>query len=281
MERLSAENIRSDFQEIYRFGCRWLDTEGERNTRQSILTKFEDSSMDNVYCEWFQCHRYVPKECRLEVLSPISLDIRCEPLEYSENSEIEGELIFLGEFNEGNANTISKTNMDLEGKISLIVSDTPAFYISELIEKGAAGVIVATDAPDNLIRTLAAKSYPPNLKDPLKWKVKIPGVSISKQDLYKLLSYMSLGKVTVKIEHFWDSRISQTCNIVGIVEGGMDESIVVGAHYDSQIKTPGAWDNLTGVSTLLNLARIFGKAKNRRRIIFVAFGAEEIGLWGS
>lgn len=281
MEKLIQQNLYHIIQEFSKFGSRWLESEGEENTRQIILDVFENLTMDNVYCEWFQCHNYIPKEYYLRVLSPSRYEIRCEPLEYSKYSEVEGELVFLGEFKEEDVNTISKLETNLEGKICLIVSDTPAFFISELADKGAVGVIVATEAPDNLIRRLAAKSYPPNFDDPTRWKAEIPGVSISKQDLYRLLSLMSSGKVTVKIGHFWESKISRTCNIVGVVEGCVDESIVVGAHYDSQMKTVGVWDNLTGLSTLLELARVFSKVKNRKRMIFIAFAAEEIGLWGS
>ncbi|MEN2974157.1 MAG: M28 family peptidase [Candidatus Caldarchaeales archaeon] len=281
MEKLEIGNLYSMIQKLSNFGCRWLDSDGENNARQFILDKFEEFGLENISREYFLCHNYIPKEYGLKVLSPTKLDLVCKPLEYSGNSEVEGELVFLGEFKEDDANTISNLNIDLEGKICLIVSDTPAFFIPALAERGAIGIIVASEAPDNLIRMLAAKSYPPNFDDPSKWKVELPGVSISKRDLYRLLSFTSSGKVVVRIEHRWESKISETCNILGVVEGDTDESIVVGAHYDSQMKTIGVWDNLTGLTTLIELARIFSKVKVHRRIIFVAFGAEEIGLWGS
>ncbi|MEM1768983.1 MAG: M28 family peptidase [Nitrososphaerota archaeon] len=282
MKHLNPSDLSSIIQEISKFGCRWLGSGGEQQTREFILSKFEDSEMDNIYLEWFPCHNYRVEEYSLEVTSPLNLSIRCEPLEYSENSDVEGELVFVGELREDlDPEFLSKLNLDLEEKICLMVSDTPAFYIPLLIEKGARGLVVATEAPDNLIRMLAAKSYPPSLGDPHKWKINIPGVSISKQDLYKILSLLSLGKVYVKLRHFGGCEITQTCNIVGVVEGHTDESIVIGAHYDSQMKTTGVWDNLTGVSILIELAKNFSKRENRKRIIFVAFGAEEIGLWGS
>lgn len=255
---------------------------GERQAREFILSSFESFRMDNVDLEWFSCHNYLPKEYSLEITSPIELSIRCEPLEYSGDSSAEGELVFIGELKEDSeVEFLSKPSVDLEEKICLMVSDTPAFYIPTLIEKGAIGIIVATESPDNLIRMLAAKSYPPNLEDPLKWKVNIPGVTISKQDLYRILSLMSLGKVYLKLKHFGGSEVTQTCNVVGVLEGRTDEVIVVGAHYDSQMKTLGVWDNLTGVSILIELTKIFSRRKNRKRMMFVAFGAEEIGLWGS
>lgn len=84
-------------------------------------------------------------------------------------------------------------------------------------------------------------------------------------------------------------------NVVGVLEGNdaglKNEYIVLGAHYDHiGIISPegddeianGANDNASGTSTLLELARYFGKTKsNKRSIIFAFFSAEEKGLLGS
>lgn len=90
-------------------------------------------------------------------------------------------------------------------------------------------------------------------------------------------------------------------NVVGVLPGSgplADETIVIGAHYDhlgtsaqgslggqaadGQVHY-GADDNASGTTGLLELARRFGEMKNRfgRRIVFVAFSAEEKGLYGS
>ncbi|MDQ3710720.1 MAG: M20/M25/M40 family metallo-hydrolase [Acidobacteriota bacterium] len=88
-------------------------------------------------------------------------------------------------------------------------------------------------------------------------------------------------------------------NIVGILEGTdatlKNEAIIIGAHYDhlgrggsgslaanSKEIHYGADDNASGVSAMLELARQFSKEKkNKRTIIFIAFGGEEEGLLGS
>ena len=84
-----------------------------------------------------------------------------------------------------------------------------------------------------------------------------------------------------------------TQNVIGILEGTSkkEEYIVVTAHYDHLGKLRrdifnGADDNASGVSTMLELARVFSEAaKNGKRlersIIFIAFTAEEVGLVGS
>ena len=84
-------------------------------------------------------------------------------------------------------------------------------------------------------------------------------------------------------------------NVVGVVEGNdpelRKEYIIVGAHYDhlglieaengDEIAN-GANDNASGTTTVMELARYFGKSKsNKRSIIFALFSAEEKGLIGS
>ena len=88
-------------------------------------------------------------------------------------------------------------------------------------------------------------------------------------------------------------------NVVGVLEGNgplAKETIVIGAHYDhlgyggrgSRAKNKkkqihnGADDNASGTTALMELARRFGKTQGpRRRLVFMAFSAEEMGLLGS
>jgi len=84
-------------------------------------------------------------------------------------------------------------------------------------------------------------------------------------------------------------------NVVGVLEGSdpelKKEFIIVGAHYDhigllapenGDAIANGANDNASGTTTVLELARYFGKEKtNKRSIIFALFTAEEKGLLGA
>ena len=54
-----------------------------------------------------------------------------------------------------------------------------------------------------------------------------------------------------------------------------EELVVIGAHYDSVIGTPGADDNASGVAALLELARTLGPRRHARSLRFVAFVNEE------
>ncbi len=57
--------------------------------------------------------------------------------------------------------------------------------------------------------------------------------------------------------------------------------ILIGAHYDTVLGSPGADDNATGVAVLLELARIFATQPIKYPLRLVAFDMEEYGLHGS
>lgn len=61
--------------------------------------------------------------------------------------------------------------------------------------------------------------------------------------------------------------------LAGGARGG--EIVIVGAHYDSVLGSPGANDNATGVAALLGLARRLAGARPARTLRFVAFVNEE------
>ncbi|MCJ7627716.1 MAG: M20/M25/M40 family metallo-hydrolase [Longimicrobiales bacterium] len=63
---------------------------------------------------------------------------------------------------------------------------------------------------------------------------------------------------------------------------GSDEYVVIGAHFDTVERSPGASDNATGCAVVLAVARELGALPVRERNVFlVLFDEEERGLLGS
>lgn len=96
--------------------------------------------------------------------------------------------------------------------------------------------------------------------------------------------------VTIKniTEHFPNGT---GYNVIGIIRGDdpelKDEAIILGAHLDHLGRCyelmPGANDNASGVAVALGVAEALSKlsTKPKRTIIFIFFGSEEQGVYGS
>ncbi len=180
----------------------------------------------------------------------------------------------------------------------------------------AAGVILVNDpseAPKDNLPAFAVFSQ--------GLSSKIPCVHVKRAWIEPILSSglgMSLAEIEKGIDDDlkprsgvikgWTGKLETTVsrsgipvkNIIGVLEGKgplANEVIVVGAHYDhlgyggagSLAKTKekqihhGADDNGSGTTSMMELARRFGAMKDRqgRKLVFMAFSAEERGLLGS
>lgn len=90
----------------------------------------------------------------------------------------------------------------------------------------------------------------------------------------------------------------QSANIVGYLDNGAENTIVIGAHYDhlgmgdqgsslaansEGVIHNGADDNASGTSGLLELARYYATNRNTEKynFLFILFSGEELGLIGS
>lgn len=102
------------------------------------------------------------------------------------------------------------------------------------------------------------------------------------------------------LNNFKEVGIGKTSNVIGMLPGNdvklKNETIVIGAHYDhigygpSMSRTKdrreihrGADDNASGTVALIGAAKALSKmkGKNNRRIVVIAFSAEEMGLLGA
>jgi hypothetical protein len=80
-------------------------------------------------------------------------------------------------------------------------------------------------------------------------------------------------------------------NVIATLEGSLypDSACVIGSHYDNILSTPdrtvvpGANDNASGIAAVMEVARVMKKNNYspESTILFIAFDAEEIGLFGS
>lgn len=87
-----------------------------------------------------------------------------------------------------------------------------------------------------------------------------------------------------KVQNFSYKRRGTTnnsANVVAFKPGKSEKVLVVGAHYDSVAVGKGSDDNASGFAVMLEAAEVLKKIPTPYSIVFVAFGAEEVGLQGS
>jgi hypothetical protein len=139
--------------------------------------------------------------------------------------------------------------------------------------------------------------------------VSTPGIRLAAQHIRAEFKRIGLKSGTPDGKYYQAFEYAQTPgdttttlhNVIGVLEGKgaiANETIVIGAHYDhlgygqhgslapeSQRGHihPGADDNASGVAAMLELARRFASrgTPSTRRMIFIAFCAEEDGRIGS
>lgn len=109
----------------------------------------------------------------------------------------------------------------------------------------------------------------------------IPSACLTFDDgmaLIKDLPHRLTLKVVTKEE-----SIREGYNVVADLPGKEKDggTIAICAHYDSVWLGPGAFDNGGGMAATMELARVYAKKGSRYPLRFLAFGGEEMGVWGS
>lgn len=137
----------------------------------------------------------------------------------------------------------------------------------QLLEsKQPAAIIAATDRNPEQVGAL----YPfPLFED---GDFDIPSAFMTDEEGKKLSNYV--GR---EAELFMDAeRIpAQAENVLACKHGQVDKKVVICAHIDARLGTPGALDNASGCSVLLLLAELLAAEKPRATIEIVAFNGED------
>ncbi len=109
----------------------------------------------------------------------------------------------------------------------------------------------------------------------------IPSVRVTLEDGVRLIENLP-STLTLKVVTR-DEKVTKGSNVVADLAGDADEDdvIIVCAHFDSVWAGPGAIDNGGGTAAMMELARVYAGKGCRRNLRFVAFGGEEMGLWGA
>ncbi|MFX0085184.1 MAG: M28 family peptidase [Candidatus Hodarchaeota archaeon] len=139
--------------------------------------------------------------------------------------------------------------------------------ITNSAEKGASAFIEVMNKPGGIIERRCLKS-----------EAEIPTVGVSYEDGHLLLrsqSDVSFGVAGQQKKVTAENVIAQTSEKT-------EKKLILTAHYDTVKDSPGAFDNASGVATLLELARVFSEInKLSYSIEFIGLGANKWHFGGA
>lgn len=204
---------------------------------------------------------------------------------------------------------INPASPSLQGEFNAVVIDSTDWLSSQkLIEKvrRSAGKVLVIEAFDNASMNEDEKRMAQDFIHFITFSEEVPAVAVVIFSSTKLTWHTSTTliprpvvtiqadsvsilpkKIELDIANKFKARYI-TQNVIGYIEGTQPDSVILlMAHYDhlgmmgNQAVFNGANDNASGTAMLLSLARYYSAHPPRYTMVFIAFGAEELGLKGS
>jgi aminopeptidase YwaD len=246
------------------FSPRETATDEEKAAADYLLGLFEDIGYE-AQLQPFTFERLSTEGPLLTLTVPEERDVEALPIGLGAVATATGLLVDVGL-----ARVDDLPESGLSGKIALVRRGLIAFEdkVRRVQDAGAVAAIIYNNLP-NLFRGT------------LRRQAGIPAVSISKENGESIMKLMAGGDVEATVAvtlTIYDSR-----NVVAEKPGtaGDGSVVVLGAHYDTVPNTQGANDNGSGVTVLMTIAREVADTSYPFALRFIAFGSEEVGLFGS
>jgi hypothetical protein len=295
MPTLDAERMRRDVEALAAMGPRFAGTEGEARARDWLGGELREAGLE-VSLEEFTHLAYEPGGASC---SAPGAELPCVGLQATASGVVEAEAVYVGDgidFEVGEVPAASAPGLapvgadaagtradPVDGRIAVFRSGVPTTVAPALVARGAVGLVCLSPAPDGLITHLVASFVPMVGPSEDERVLPVPGVTVEAAAGERLLARMTEGPTRLRIEHRASYVERTSANLVVEIPGTDPGSprVVVGAHYDTQVDSPGAADNGTGLAALLAMARAWSGSRPRRTIDLVAFGVEETGSWGA
>ncbi len=269
---ISADSIYSTIEKLSaKDDARITGFDGEKDAASYISKEFKDMGL-SVDEQEFPVTAFKCNNAEIKINSPESKIVGSKALTFSKETPKDG-------LSSEVVNGYMGTQTDLEKakvKDKLVIIQRGGDTFKNKTERAAA------------MGAVGVMFFDPNSEEPISATLveptKIPAVSISKADAEYISSTIITSEKGLKATIKVDSQCidSKSKNIIATLKSKKKDAktLIVGAHYDG-VDTPAANDNASGISTIMESARILSKKNLDCNIKFIAFGAEEIGLEGS
>jgi Iap family predicted aminopeptidase len=268
------------------YGTRFPGTIGEKLAREFIVKELKEYGL-KAKLEPFEHQGWKRGTAKVEILIPFERELLTISLAGGPSTDpegITGEVVSVGN---GTPAEFNKVKDRIKGNIVLSSSLAPrseclpprqchrrAKY-GRAVEFGASAFIFMNSQKGMLPQTGSLRQN--RLGE-------IPAVTVPFEEGELLKRYNKMGNLKLRITVENESFTNKTSNIVTEIPGkNEDEVIIIGGHYDSHDNSPGARDNGSGVTSILELARILYSTgvEFEKTIRFVFFGVEELACVGS
>lgn len=270
-------------------GVRWGGSEGEKQAAKYIISQFEKFGLDNIASEPFKLSTWECSSASIVIVGEEEKQIDVRPSLFCPEIVVTGPLVDVGY---GMAHEIQGLGQDLTGAIALITGayepfSPPEPLTNRLERLTNLGVAAAITPYANGGRRTAHGSTN-DWRDMQPGYTPLPTVHTSREDGSHLSRRATANnKVTVTVQA--QQKEGKSLNNMGELIGNIwpKETLLLGAHYDTTPDSPGANDNGSGTTVLLETSRILSGLNKKvgispgRTIKFVTFGSEEQGLQGS
>ena len=292
---------------------REIGTIGEWKAAQYIISVFKSAGLSAAgsdgYLQPFEFTKRIDlgRNCRLAINgTSLQLDSEYVPLQYSASTKFDFTDVVPVDFGirTDDSSYDDYAGKKVEGKAVLIKRYAPPAErnphvdftryntfpdkIRIALEHKAAGIFFVTPASedDTLIGFGVLRVSPKE----------IPIIFVKRRALERLgISIDSPSFASASGETELTPVTDTGYNVLGLLPGKSDTTIILGAHYDhlgwggpasrytgtEKAIHPGADDNASGTAALLELAKAFSQSPHSHSLLFAAFSGEEAGILGS
>ena len=290
---------------------RGAGTSGARCAAQYIADQFEAIGLEGAgpngsYFQGFPIHAGAVLGAGSTLRTPQSTYTLTEdwiPFGYSASGAVTGTLLYGGDGinRPGDPNNEYPT-LDLTGRIVVVEDGDLRSPSSRALQTGAhfkASVAAGRNAGGMLILLGEGRGLP-DLSGETRAALRIPVAAVRGEAADRIRQTARSGDRAFLAASV-QPRTVEARNVAALLPGSdpnlADEVLIIGAHYDHLglggegsldpdafgVVHNGADDNASGTSGLIEIARRLAESDRRpaRSVLFLAFTAEEKGLWGS
>ncbi len=266
-------------------GPRLTGTDGSRAASDLLLRTLNDTGLENVHAEEYPLlSRWRRGSATARMLTPVPRALLVQSFGWSPGTDgtIETRLVDMG-------SVVSGSAMPADAAGAIVIADFPGDrndpgYVTRgrtaraLAAAGARALLVPSDKPDRLLDIGCFGNYP---------RAALPMLSIAREDALLLRRSLAHGPVrlSLQVENSLDATPARERNVIAEWRGTSmpDRVILVGGHFDSWDTATGANDDGSGVSAVVEVARLLQSLgiRARRTIRFAFFSGEEQAILGS